>query len=419
MAWEFLRDAERDDSYINIAINGLYRKLDSRDRPFVTELLFGSIRMRSLLDHIIDKLSDRPVDDPTRSVLRIAIYEALLMNTAEHAVVNEYVELSKQVIGKSRSGFVNALMRRVVRESDELLDFSKLDLATRTSHPEWVVDAYSSILKGDELVFELDSHNQASIPHIVSFEALDPVAAIKSDHTPFGYRSSKPPHEIDAIRADRAFVQDEGSQIVCEIALSTDPERSKRWLDLCAGPGGKFAYLAHFLAPGNLVGNELHDHRAKMVQARAPRHQVITGDGRSLTQPGRFDRILIDAPCTGIGALRRRPDLRWRRSEADLKELISIQRELLDSAAANVADDGMIFYITCSPHLMETKAQVRDFLIRHGNFQIVPITRTNLPEGSSGKFMRSIDDEGALQLLTYRDGTDAMFMAMLSKVARR
>lgn len=413
--WEFLRDAERSDLYLNIAISDLQKKLDSRDRGFATELIFGSVRMRGLLDHYIDRLSDRTVDDATRSLLRIALYEALFMSTAEYAVVNEYVDISKAVIGKARAGFVNAILRRALREKTALLEDDSLDLATRTSHPRWIVEAYSNLLTEPRLEIELSSHNRPADVHVVSFEEIAPDLASKSEITPYGYRALVPPIEIDAIRKNAAFVQDEGSQILCEIALSTDHDRSLKWLDLCAGPGGKFAYLAHFLSPELLQANELHGHRARLVQNRAPRHHVRTGDATTYPDSERFDRIMIDAPCTGIGALRRRPDARWRRTEADLKNLVALQRNLLMSASKLLNPNGIIIYTTCSPHLMETKAQVADFLGQHRDFQILPITHEHLSSLQIPDGANLIDEKGQLQIYTSDFGSDAMFMSLLQK----
>ena len=337
------------------------------------------------------------------------------MRTADHAVVNEYVEIAKQVIGKSRSGLINAVMRRAVRERESLTSLDSMDLATRTSHPQWIVDAYQALLTSDQLEAELDSHNTPGLVTLVSFEPLNSSLATPSDLTPFGYRAHVPPGEIPEIQSSRAFVQDEGSQILCEIALSTDVERTMRWLDLCAGPGGKFAYLAHFLPPEQLLGNELHHHRADLIRSRAPRHKVLVGDGCTFESTALFDRIMLDAPCTGIGSLRRRPDARWRRSESDLKELIALQRGLLDQAAKILAPGGIIFYMTCSPHPLETLAQVSDFLGRHADFSIAPITMKHMTSMAAEFISSAIRDDGSLQLLTKNLGTDAMFMVMLKK----
>ena len=416
-ALEFLRDAERVDSYINLAIENVYRKVDAKERPFVTELVFGSVRMRGFIDHVIDTLCHREIDDAIRSILRLALYEALVMDTADHAVVNEYVEIAKKVIGKSRSGFVNAVMRRAVREREVIVGMEELDLETRSSHPQWIIDAYGSLLSGQELERELFSHNLGGEVSLVSFDALDPKQGIPSELTPFGYRSLQPPGEIAAIRESKAFVQDEGSQVLCEIALSTDKERVFKWLDLCAGPGGKFAYLARSLTPEHLIGNEIHPHRAELIRKRKPEHKIFVRDGTKFESDVLFDRIVIDAPCTGIGSLRRRPDARWRRAETDLKELVPLQRNLLNRAAEILAPGGIIFYMTCSPHPLETDAQISEFLVNHPDFKIEPISKEHVTTLKDDCLLQSVKKNGSLQLFTKDFGTDAMFMAMLRKRA--
>ena len=411
-AWEFLRDTAKNDSYINLTIDDVHERIKPGERAFATELIFGSTRMRSRLDHAIESLIERPVDDETRELLRLGIYEVLFMTTADHALVNEYVDTSKMVLGKARSSFVNAVLRRACREREGLKEEVDLSLETRTSHPKWIVDAFSLLLKGDALLDELSSHNQSAQVQAVSFEPLTQEEGIREISLPFGYTLTKPPSAISSIKSGRSFVQDFGSQLVCEIALATDPEHELNWLDLCAGPGGKFAYLAHFLNESQLRGIELHPHRAELIRKRSNGFEISVKDAReSGFAENAFDRILLDAPCTGLGALRRRPDARWRRSEADLKSLVKLQRELLGSAAKLVRLGGIIFYVTCSPHPLETRAQVADFLKSHPSFKVLPIEKANLSE----RFRSSVATDGMMQLMTAEHGTDGMFLALLQR----
>ncbi len=410
-AWEFLRDCERSGAYINISLGKMLSSLDQRDRPFATELINGSVRMRRMLDFIIDLAIERSIDDETRSILRLSCYEAYFLATADHAIVNEYVSLAKTVIGQARSGFINAVMRKLLRER-EALQSSDMPLGIRTSHPDWIIDAFAQILKGDELERELSSHNEPAKVQVVSFDPLSESLASKSPNTEYGYILKVPPSQVEQIATGEAFVQDEGSQIVVDVALKSDPERKLKWLDMCAGPGGKFRYLKHFLDQDHLDGNELHPHRAKLVMDQAPGYQIFVGEGERLGERAKkYDRILLDAPCTGIGALRRRPDARWRRSEADLKSLLRLQRQLLDGAVGILEHHGIIVYVTCSPHLMETKVQVQDFLRRHENFSLRRID----PDLVTDHVRDAITPEGMVQLMTGRHGTDGMFLALLER----
>jgi len=213
------------------------------------------------------------------------------------------------------------------------------------------------------------------------------------------------PGDIPAIRQRRAGVQDLGSQIVVEkFYQSFLPDL--RWLDLCAGPGGKAAYLSALLKRdgGYLLANEISNERAKLVSQVLHHGEVTVNDGRSMPEElGIFDRILLDAPCTGIGALRRRPEVRWRRKLQDLKNLTQLQSELLDSATRLLSSGGVIAYVTCSSHQAETKFQVRSFLKRHSTFTRIPVEDERA------------DIDGDLQLWPHRDGSDAMFLSLLRK----
>lgn len=414
-AWEFSRDATKHGSYINLEIEELYRRVKPGERAFTTELVFGSTRMRSRLDYALDNLIERSIDEEVRDLLRLALYEVMYMTTADHALVNEYVEVSKIVLGKARSSFINAVLRRACCERATLQSDEGLSLALKTSHPQWIVDAFSQLLKGEDLSTELLSHNQSAPVQGVSFVPISEDEGLRERRLPFGYTYKKPPSSMSSIKSGASFVQDFGSQIVCEIALSTDPAHELNWIDLCAGPGGKFAYLAHHLGSAQLVGMELHPHRAELIKSRSRGHEILVRDARDSGLPeGSFDRILLDAPCTGLGALRRRPDARWRRSESDLKALVQLQRELLNSAARLLRPDGLIIYVTCSPHPLETRTQVADFLRSHSNFEVLPVKRDTIHE----TYQSALGEDGMMQLMTGEHGTDGMFLALLHKVKR-
>ena len=213
------------------------------------------------------------------------------------------------------------------------------------------------------------------------------------------------PGDLAAVRARRAGVQDEGSQL-CALALAAAPleGRDERWLDLCAGPGGKAALLAALAAGrgATLSANELREHRAELVrQATAAWSvDVSVGDARQLAPvEGGYDRVLLDAPCTGLGALRRRPEARWRRRPADVPELAALQRELLAAALRLVRPGGVVAYVTCSPHPAET----RDVVAGH----VLVDARPAFPG------VPDLGDGPTVQLWPHRHGTDAMFCAFV------
>jgi 16S rRNA (cytosine967-C5)-methyltransferase len=388
------------------------------DRAFAAELVYGSLRLKARHDLYISKASTRSLEDIDTKVLialRLGVHQLKEMRVPSHAAINETVELAKRVAGKSTGGFVNALLRKID-------DFSMEDLALPTdmqarlaaeySHPEWIVSSYFDSLKNQvEVERLLRANNLPARPTLIAWpgrstqnELVEAGAnVIEGSVVAASYDGD--PGDIDAIRERRAGVQDLGSQIVVEKFLRTY-QPGLRWLDLCAGPGGKAAYLSSYinLHEGEFIANEISSERAKLVTQVVEKSEVINHDGRNLpSEIGSFDRILIDAPCTGIGALRRRPEVRWRRTLQDLKNLTTLQSELMDAAALHLKSEGVLAYVTCSSHQAETKFQIRSFLKRNAEFTRVPIEDS-----------RS-DEDGELQLWPHRDNCDAMFLSMLQK----
>lgn len=420
LAFEALIEVEESGAYSNLLLPKLLSKseLPKVDKAFAAELVYGSLRLKARHDLYISKASTRSLEDIDTKVLialRLGVHQLKEMRVPSHAAINETVELAKRVAGKSTGGFVNALLRKID-------DFSMEDLALPTdmqarlaaeySHPEWIVSSYFDSLKNQvEVERLLRANNLPARPTLIAWpgrstqnELVEAGAnVIEGSVVAASYDGD--PGDIDAIRERRAGVQDLGSQIVVEKFLRTY-QPGLRWLDLCAGPGGKAAYLSSYinLHEGEFIANEISSERAKLVTQVVEKSEVINHDGRNLpSEIGSFDRILIDAPCTGIGALRRRPEVRWRRTLQDLKNLTTLQSELMDAAALHLKSEGVLAYVTCSSHQAETKFQIRSFLKRNAEFTRVPIEDS-----------RS-DEDGELQLWPHRDNCDAMFLSMLQK----
>ena len=374
--------------------------------------------MSGLYDAIIASAAARPVDRIDGNVLdtlRLGAHQVLGMRVATHAAVDETVALARQVNGAGAAGFVNAVMRRISeREPDawvELVSQGITDpverLALRTSHPVWVAKALRAALLGhgaatpDEVETSLAAllavdNEPAKValvarPGLASLDELEDFGAERTGLSPVGaILPEGDPGAVDAVRDGRAAVQDEGSQLLVLALAAADVEGEaagrERWLDLCAGPGGKAGLLAALAIQRRIpfVANEISEHRADLVwqtlaAARAEARALDTslkvrhGDGRELgeLEPGGFSRVLIDAPCTGLGALRRRPEARWRRSPGDVAALATLQRELLTSGIDATAPGGLVGYATCSPHLNETRFVVTDILKRHDDVELV------------------------------------------------
>ena len=420
----------RDGAYANIRLPELLTKskMDKADKAFTTELAYGTLRMQGRHDYIATKFVDRKfseVDPKIQDLLRIGIHQITQMRVADHAAVSETVEVAKLVAGESKASYVNAVLRKVAVSNNDLVELAQLPnlqrLSISYSHPEWVISSFYDQLKDWEEVEKLlASNNLPATPDIVawpgksSITELIELGATQISGFPNAVNIDGIPSEFDPIIQRRAGVQDRGSQIVVENFLTT-ATGGQSWLDMCAGPGGKAAYLFHSLSQieptANFLANEPVPHRAELVKRVVNNQQVVSFDA---TDPSNFsstfDRILVDAPCTGLGALRRRPEARWRKSLNDLKELVNLQRNLLNSAYELLKPNGVIAYVTCSPHIAETKGQVLDFLARHKDMSVLPLNTQPLAH------KQGLLADGTMQLWTHQDQSDGMFMVLFKKV---
>jgi len=432
LSFEVLSEVNNGEAYANLilprALTG--SALDQRDRSFVTELVYGSLRMQGRHDWILQQVSDRPwneVDAGIVNVARLGVHQLFEMRVPTHAAVSATVELARKVLGESRATYVNALLRKVSAKTleDWLAPLDAMEdkitqLAVRYSHPEWIVSAYFDLLREyDEVAQALAANNVPAIPTLVAWpgrstqaELVD-LGGVATKYSPFGASSPVMPGELDLIRTRYAGVQDEGSQILAS-AFSNAAITQEVWLDLCAGPGGKAALVSSIAAQNGkeFFANEISASRANLVEQVIAQGEVWVGDGRTIIERGReFGAVLADVPCTGIGALRRRPEVRWRRKASDLAGLGQLQGELLDSAIAVTKIGGIIAYATCSPHMAETKVQVSAALRRHDTIVQIPVAPFlpgNLTDATVGDSM---------QLWTHRHGTDAMFLALFQRVS--
>lgn len=460
-AYSVLR-AVADGAYTNLELTQALRRsqLTGRDAAFVTELVSGTMRWRLRYDTVIAVAARRGVDTidpPVLDTLRLGAHQILGMRVPRHAAVGETVALARAVNGIGASKLVNAVLRRISERSLEewLEDTVPAEpavtaLAVRHSHPEWIVKALRQALLGHgaataetidaELTALLESGNIAPTMHLVARPGLGAQEDLRAAHAqesalaPTAWTlGGGDPGRIPAIRDGRAAVQDAGSQLVA-LTLAAAPlsgpaeQAPQRWLDLCAGPGGKAGLLGALgvLAGADLVANEISEHRAALVRGtlaavtevarQAGRSiEVRVGDGREVgtAEPGRYSRVLVDAPCTGLGALRRRPEARWRRTPTDLATLGPLQRALLTSALEATMPGGVVAYATCSPHLAETSLVVADILKRRDDVEL--LDATDLMRDRSGAVIEALGSGPSAQLWPHRHGTDAMFLALLRR----
>lgn len=427
------------DAYANLLLPSVLARygLTGRDAGLVTELAAGTLRMRGLYDAVLTTRINRPLaslDADVLDVLRLGCHQLLSMRVPSHAAVSTSVELIRERMGPRPTGLVNAVLRKVAqRDLDgwvrdaappfEQDPFGHLSVAH--SHPRWIVEELAQALNADaELPALLSADNRVGAATLVArpgradVEELLVAGAQRGRLSPYAvHLQAGSPGGVPAVREGRAGVQDEGSQVVALLTAAVPVEgRDERWLDLCAGPGGKAALLGALAAGrgATLTANDSQRHRAALVEqavAGLPGVTVVVGDGRTPDWgPGSFDRALVDAPCTGLGALRRRPESRWRRTAGDLETLVPLQRDLLGSALDSVRRGGVVVYATCSPVLRETSGVVEQVLGQRADVEVVDVA--NIP---GGLVSQDAVRGPFLQLWPHRHGTDAMFAAVLRR----
>ncbi|QRZ62603.1 16S rRNA methyltransferase [Rothia sp. ZJ932] len=476
VAFEVMQAVATEDSYANLVMPKSMRnhRLDQRDAGFATELTYGTLRNQGYYDAVLTHCVDRPlkkIDQKILTALRLGAHQLLAMRVPSHAALNQTVGLARAVIGAGPATFINAVLRRVsektAEEWRELIESEATDdiqkMALTASHPVWVVRAFRQALAAhgrspQEIEALLDADNAAPIVNLVELpgigsldEARDAGAVDGELVEGSALYSSGDLRHLESVREGTVRAQDVGSQLVARaLAFAPLEGEDSLWLDLCAGPGGKAALLATIGAQrqAQLVANESAAHRAKLVSAslrplRGSVYKVVTGDGRDIaatvsdkknlpaaTEPNpQFDRVMVDVPCSGLGALRRRPEARWRKSPRDIAGLLPLQKELFDAAVTVTRAGGLIAYVTCSPHMAETQNIVND-IVADGAVELLDSASALRAVALSNEQGESVLggelDPGyapnnkqpqatTAQLWPHVHGTDAMFFALFRK----
>jgi 16S rRNA (cytosine967-C5)-methyltransferase len=443
IALDILIAVRETDAYANLLLPVRLERarLSEADAGLATELTYGTLRLRGYYDRVIEIAAHRPsteIDGRILDVLRLACHQLLSMRVAQHAAVDEAVSQAGSVGSNSATGFVNGVLRTITRTPAEewrervLAAAASPDerLAAEFSHPEWVLRAFRQALAAEGREDELEALLSAdNAPPRVSLTALPgestvaELAAEPSIYSPVGATLQRgDPARVELVRAGRVRVQDEGSQLAALALSRARPVvAGERWLDLCAGPGGKAALLAAEAALGGatLVANELVPARATLVRNALavfdPTPEVLETDGTTFGERygESFDRILLDAPCTGLGALRRRPEARWRKQPKDVADLAALQFELLRSAVDALRPGGVLAYVTCSPHLGETRVAVQSAMRKLGDTLSLLDTQSVL--AGLTRMPLDLPEAPHVQLWPHRHGTDAMFIQLFEK----
>lgn len=397
-------------------------------RSFAREIYSGTLRHRARLDWTIAPLLKKPIeklDAPVRAALRLALYEKLVLGTPDRALANEYTELMRAEKLKSATGFINAVTRRLPTEWRVASGNEAQRLSIEYSHPKWLIERYLKRLGAEQTLALLQANNQIATPclrantlKIARDELLSQIAGAEP--------GKLSPHSLYLAKGDftglsqwqsgQIFAQDEAAQLV---ALLAAPKSGQSVIDCAAAPGGKATHLAQLMGnEGRILALDSSPLRLTKVTENAKRLgisiiDVQPGDlrrvGPELAQEGvAADIVTLDAPCLGTGTLRRRPDAKWRKTPEQLRQLLQLQRELLDCAALLVKPGGTLVYSTCSLEREENEGQVEDFLLRHQNFVV---------EGAPESFGDAVTEGGFLNTWPHRHGCDGMFAARLKRSA--
>jgi 16S rRNA (cytosine967-C5)-methyltransferase len=386
--------------------------LDHRDRAFAQQLVYGTVQRRATLDHLIAAFSSRPAEelDPrVRDALRLGLFQLLFLDgVADHAAVSESVELAK---GRGGDRLVNAVLRRAQREGAALLagldDLTPEAAAVKHSHPEWLARMWWEQLGPDETraLLARDNEPPESAVRVNTLKArpetLDlGVPSHPAPDIPEGLVLDAPldVHATEAFARGEVMPQSRGSMTVARVL---DPQRGERVLDLCAAPGAKTTHVAALMEDrGEVVAVEAHAGRAAALEENARRVgadsvTVLAQDAREPVggAAGGFDRVLLDPPCSDLGTLQSRPDVRWRKDPDMIERVAAQQAELLEAAAEQVRPGGVLVYSTCTISASENEDQMEAFLNDHPQFERDRVVR----------------------LLPHRDGTDGFFIARLAR----
>jgi 16S rRNA (cytosine967-C5)-methyltransferase len=419
-AYAVVRRVFEQDAYADRAFRAEADRLglDPRDRAFAMRLSYGTVQRRATLDHVIEALSDRAakrIDAPLLAALRLGVHQLVFMDgVPDHAAVGESVELAKAA-GSRGHGFVNAILRRAAGEApgivESLGESSPAEAAVRHSHPEWVAAAWWDQL-GAELALDLmradnepaESAVRVNTLRTTRAEALQELAAagvaahpVPSLPEAIVLDAPYDLHGSEAFRRGALMPQSRASMLV---ARAVRPSPGERVLDLCAAPGAKTTHLAALMGDeGEIVAVEQDHRRAEELSLNAARLgaesvRVVVGDASHPEHGGGYDRVLVDPPCSDLGTLQARPDVRWRKSPDQVQNLSELQRRILDAGAAAVRPGGRLVYSTCTISVPENERQIEEFVARHPDF------------AAAGGF---------LQTLPHRDHTDGFFIATLDR----
>jgi 16S rRNA (cytosine967-C5)-methyltransferase len=431
-AYEVIRRAFEQGAYADQALQAGARELDARDRALAMRLAYGAIQRRLTLDHVIERLAGRPaerLDRPLLAALRLGLYELLYLSGApDRAVVADCVELAKSGRGAGH-GLVNAVLRRAAREGapallGDLREDTPDQAAIVYSHPPWIVRMWWQELGSAAALALMAANNEpGELTVRVNTLRADPSSVARelsvAIHTdpdlpealvldgPFDLHGSEPWREGKLLAQSRAAML---------VAHALDPQPGERVLDLCAAPGGKSTHIAALMGNGGeVVAVERNPARAAALRETAQRMHAssvcveLADAAVARPEEDRFDRVLVDPPCSGLGTLQARPDLRWRLTPAKVAELAQVQASILAAGAAALRPGGVLVYSTCTISAAENERQIESFLDRNSGFALEDVTH------EQRSYPHPHMPNAALTM-PHRDRTAGFFIARMRRV---
>lgn len=437
VALDCLLHIEKNQSYSNLLLNQMIQKHDMnrKDIGLLTEIVYGTIQRRDTLEFYITPFLKKPTKIQlwVRILLRLSLYQMVYLDRVpERAAIHEAVEIAKKRGHKGISGMVNGVLRSIQRQGLPSLETIKDDaerISIQTSHPLWLVkkwiDQYgkdetvkmceinvtpppvtarvnTNEITIEELILQLKEDGMDTEKGILSPDAIT-IAGGNLAHT-------------NAFKEGLVTVQDESSMLV---GRALDIQKGQSILDSCAAPGGKTTHIAERLnGTGKVISIDLHPHKVKLIEEQVSRLKLTNVETRvcdsrklsSFFNDNSFDRILVDAPCTGFGVLRRKPDIKYSKQEKDIKNLAATQIEILQSVAPLLKDGGLLVYSTCTIDQEENVEVVERFLNDNPEFTLDPILSTLLPDK-----LQPFIKEGQVQILPHYFGTDGFYIATIRK----
>lgn len=440
-ALKALREVDEKGAFANLALDGVMERhlMEPRERALTTELVYGTSRRRNTLDWALERFASRPMAQTTvwiRNILRLGAYQLLYLDKIPvSAACNEAVELAKRYGHGGTAKFVNGVLRALAR-SAATLDFPSPEkdltghLSLRHSHPGWMVERWLKRYGLDEAVALLEANNTTP-PLTLRVNRLrtdreklrqdlegEGVEAVETGLAPDGLtvKGVGSLTRLKAYRDGLFAIQDESSMLVAPVVA---PKADQVVIDLASAPGGKATHLAELMGnQGKIIAVDIHEHRLNLVKENCRRLGVeivgtMTADAREVGDllADQGDAILVDAPCSGLGVLARRPDARWRKDPADIPGLVALQQEILESAARCLRPGGTLVYSTCTIEPEENQGVVGEFLRRHPEFEPVELW----PYLPVGLWRENTLSQGYVQLMPHVHGTDGFFIARLKK----